>query len=195
MENSLSLAFGSTAFPAAQGRWILRSKRRRELKKKVALLGIVNASVKPSVCQLPGRGAFWAAQTKSCPHEMGKVAANAMSRRKGNDSKKPSAVRYSPSVFSLSFTDSSPASGGTFWVRFTSSYIMPAMKGEVDASATSRRRGCIGAALIYGNPSVNPPCGVLPAPRPGNLLGAILYAKIYELTPRLEQGRLTHCRS
>ena len=41
MENSLSLAFGSTAFPAAQGRWILRSKRRRELKKKVALLGIV----------------------------------------------------------------------------------------------------------------------------------------------------------
>ena len=71
----------------------------------------------------------------------------------------------------------------------------PALKGEVDASATSRRRGCIGAALIYGNPSVNPPCGVLPAPRPGSLLGAILYAKIYELTPRLEQGRLTHCRS
>ena len=28
-----------------------------------------------------------------------------------------------------------------------------------------------------------------------SLLGAILYAKIYELTPRLEQGRLTHCRS
>ena len=80
-------------------------------------------------------------------------------------------------------------------VRFTSSYIKPALKGEVDASATSRRRGCIGAALIYGNPSVNPPCGVLPAPRPGSLLGAILYAKIYELTPRLEQGRLTHCRS
>ena len=44
------------------------------------------------------------------------VAANAMSRRKGNDSKKPSAVRYSPSVFSLSFTDSSPASGGAFWL-------------------------------------------------------------------------------
>ncbi|MCI6943683.1 MAG: hypothetical protein MR767_09495, partial [Christensenellaceae bacterium] len=29
------------------------------LKKKVASLGIVNPSVKPSVCQLPGRGAFW----------------------------------------------------------------------------------------------------------------------------------------
>ena len=53
---------------------------------------------------------------------------------------------------------------GAFWVRFTNSYIKPALKGEVDASATSRRRGCIGAALIYGNPSVNPPCGVLPAP-------------------------------
>ena len=154
----------------------------------------------------------------------------------------------------------------------------------VDASATSRRRGCIGVALVYVNPSVNPPCGVLPAPRPGSLLdcastnykpalkgdssrarpvgdaargesggigsiasssearrpysnqrcgcecneqteglyrgcsclrqplsqsalrriasspagepfGAALYAKIYELTPRLEQGRLTHCRS
>ena len=60
---------------------------------------------------------------------------------------------------------------GAFWVRFTNSYIKPALKGEVDASATSRRRGCIGAALIYGNPSVNPPCGVLPAPRPGSLLG------------------------
>ena len=55
-------------------------------------------------------------------------------------------------------------------VRFTNSYIKPALKGEVDASATSGRRGCIGAALIYGNPSVNPPCGVLPAPRPGSLL-------------------------
>ena len=84
---------------------------------------------------------------------------------------------------------------GSLLVRFTNSYIKPALKGEVDASATSRRRGCIGAALIYGNPSVNPPCGVLPAPRPGSLLGAILYAKIYELTLRLEQGRLTHCRS
>ena len=51
------------------------------------------------------------------------------------------------------------------------------------------------ASLGIVNPSVNPPCGVLPAPRPGSLLGAILYAKIYELTPRLEQGRLTHCRS
>ena len=40
----------------------------------------------------------------------------------------------------------------------------------VAASATSRRRGCIGAALVCVNPSVNPPCGVLPAPRPGSLL-------------------------
>ena len=44
------------------------------------------------------------------------VAANVMSSRKGNGSKKPSAVRYSPSVCSLSFTDSSPASGGAFWL-------------------------------------------------------------------------------
>ena len=96
MENSLSLAFGSTAFPAAQGRWILRSKRRRELKKKVALLGIVNPSV--------------------------------------------------------GFADSSPA--GEPLVRFTSSHVKPALKGEVDASVTSRRRGCIEAALVCANPSV-----------------------------------------
>ena len=44
------------------------------------------------------------------------VAANVMSSRKGNGSKKPSAVKYSPSVCSLSFTDSSPASGGAFWL-------------------------------------------------------------------------------
>ena len=154
-------------------------------------------------------------------------------------------------VFPLSFANAQqlPRKRWRLLVRFTSSYIKPALKGEVDASATSRRRVCIGAALIYGNPSVNPPCGVLPAPRPGSLLdcatplqscprlrgkwhevpkgewlkeakcrevfplslftivhrqlprkrwsllGAILYAKIYELTPRLEQGRLTHCRS
>ena len=41
----------------------------------------------------------------------------------------------------------------------------------VAASATSRRRGCIGAALVCVNPSVNPPCGVLPAPRPGRWVG------------------------
>ena len=35
---------------------------------------------------------------KSFPHEMGKVAANAMSRRKGNDSKLPSAASCSPSA-------------------------------------------------------------------------------------------------
>ena len=154
-------------------------------------------------------------------------------------------------VFPLSVANAQqlPRKRWRLLVRFTSSYIKPALQGEVDASATSRRRGCIGAALIYGNPSVNPPCGVLPAPRPGSLLdcatrlhscprlrgkwhevpkgewlkeakcrevfplslftivhrqlprkrwsllGAILYAKIYELTPRLEQGRLTHCRS
>ena len=55
-------------------------------------------------------------------------------------------------------------------VRFTNSHVKPALKGEVDASVTSRRRGCIEAAVVYVNPSVNPPYGVLPAPRPGSLL-------------------------
>ena len=60
--------------------------------------------------------------------------------------------------------DSSPASGGAFWCG-TSSYIKPALKGEVDASATSRRRGCIVAAVIYGTPSVSPTARQLPRKR------------------------------
>ena len=39
-------------------------------------------------------------------------------------------------------------------VRFTSLHIKPALKGEVDASETSRRRGCSEAAVVYVNPSV-----------------------------------------
>ena len=59
-------------------------------------------------------------------------------------------------------------------VCFTGSQIKPTLKGEVDASKASRRRGYIGAALVFVNPSVNPPCGVLPAPRPGSLFGCAL---------------------
>ena len=73
-----------------------------------------NPSVKPLVCQLPGRGAFW---------------------------------------------------------HCASTNYKPALKGEVDASETSRRRGCIEVALVYANPSGNPPCGVLPAPRKGEPFG------------------------
>ena len=39
-----------------RGRWILRSKSRRELKKKVALLGIVNPSVTAYAVPAPRRG-------------------------------------------------------------------------------------------------------------------------------------------
>ena len=56
-----------------------------------------NPSVKPLVCQLPGRGAFW---------------------------------------------------------HCASTNYKPALKGEVDASETSRRRGCSEAAVVYVNPSV-----------------------------------------
>ena len=41
--------------------------------------------------------------------------------------------------------------------------------GKVAANVTSRRRGCNEASVVYVNPSVNPPHGVLPAPRPGSL--------------------------
>ena len=114
--------------------------------------------------QLPGRGAFWAAQTKSCPHEMGKVAANAMSRRRGCS--EAAVVCANPSV---GFADSSPA--GEPLVRFTSSHVKLALKGEVDASVTSRRRGCIEAVVVYVNPSVT--AYAVPAPRPGSLWCAL----------------------
>ena len=66
----------------------------------------------------------------------------------------------------------SSLSEGAFWHCASTNY-KPALKGEVDASETSRRRGCIEVALVYANPSVNPPYGVLPAPRPGSLLGTV----------------------
>ena len=75
------------------------------------------------------------------------VAANAMSRRKGNDSKRPSVARCSPSA-SLTLS-SSPASGGAFnslsqtyglpapskrepFGRYTNSYVKPPSPREVD---------------------------------------------------------------
>ena len=73
-------------------------------------------------------------------------------------------------IFPLSLTsfDSSPASGGAFWCSVSSNH-KPALKGEVDASVTSRRRGCIVAALVYVNPSVKP--SVCQLPVKGSLLG------------------------
>ena len=134
-------------------------------------------------CQLPGRGAFnslslacgstapskrepfGAPLTKSCPRWRGKWHGEAMT--KGERLNQPKSPSYSPSVGSRRQL---PRKRWRLLVRLTSSDIKPALKGEVAASATSRRRGCIGAALVCVNPSVNPPCGVLPAPRPGSLL-------------------------
>ena len=87
---------------------------------------------------------------KSCPRLRGKCRGASRDER-GNGSEMPSAVFY----------------------HLTNSYIKPALKGEVDASETSRRRGSIEVALVYANPSVSPPCGVLPAPRPGSILGTV----------------------
>ena len=87
----------------------------------------------------------------------------------------PSAARCSPSV---GLRRQLPRKRWRLLVCFTGSQIKPALKGEVNASKASRRRGYIGAALVYVNPSVNPPCGVLPAPRPGSLL--VQHSFIYE---------------
>ena len=67
----------------------------------------------------------------------------------------------------------SSLSEGAFWHCASTNY-KPALKGEVDASETSRRRGCIEVVLVYANPSVNPTYGVLPAPRKGEPFGIAL---------------------
>ena len=95
MENSLSLAFGSTAFPAAQGRWILRSKRRRELKKKVALLGIVNPSV-GFADSSPAGEPFGRHKPKAVPMKWGKWTRTNVSGRKGNIKKQQSCFTVPP---------------------------------------------------------------------------------------------------
>ena len=95
---------------------------------------------------------------------MGKVAASATSRRRGCS--EASVVYVNPSVNPPHGVLPAPRKGAHFWCC-PNSNTKPALKGEVAASATSRRRGCIGATLVCVNPSVNPPCGVLPAPRKG----------------------------
>ena len=98
--------------------------------------------------------------------------------RKGNGSKKPSAVRYSPSVCSLSFTDSSPASGwsllavpqpkraplGLFSLLaysplFLSPAVAAARAGDKQANAgdIARGRGCatgIAGVIVAVRPAV-----------------------------------------
>ena len=75
-------------------------------------------------------------------------------------------------------------------VCFTGSQIKPALKGEVDASKASRRRGYIGAALVYVNPSVNPPCGVLPAPPQAVAPFGVLYKPLAKTRGRTASPHL-----
>ncbi len=124
----------------------------------------------------------------------GKVAANVMSRRKGNNSELASAARCSPSVtayavpappqavepfglpqsnlwfatlqpLSLTSFDSSPINGGAFWCGINS-YIKPALKGEVGFAQA--KAGGVPSWLCY----LPPPLSRLTAtaPRPGSLL-------------------------
>ena len=174
-----------------RGRWILRSKRRREfacpgrgggceqseqtegLKKKGASHGNVNPSVNPpyGVLPAPRPGSLLALckhHPKAVPVYGESVAAQAVTKgeRLGDADH---CEMFPLSLFAIAHRQL-PRKRWRLLVRFTNSHVKPALKGEVDASVTSRRRGCIGAALVCVNPSVNPPCGVLPAPRTGSLL-------------------------
>ena len=87
----------------------------------------------------------------------------------------PSAERCSPSV---GLRRQLPRKRWSLLVCFTGSQIKPALKGEVDASKASRRRGYIGAALVFVNPSVKP--SVCQLPGRGAFLGA-LYKLLHSL--------------
>ena len=107
---------------------------------------------------------FGAPLAKSCPRWRGKWHGEAMT--KGERLKGTKGFELFPP--SVGLRRQLPRKRWRLLVRLTSSNIKPALKGEV-ANEVSRR-GCIGAALVCVNPSVNPPCGVLPAPRSGSLL-------------------------
>ena len=134
-----------------------------------AALVCVNPSVNPpcGVLPAPRPGSLLGATTnqKLSPFT-GKVDAK---WPKGERLSQPKSPSYSPSVGSRRQL---PRKRWRLLVHLTSSNIKPALKGEV-ANEVSRR-GCIGAALVCVNPSVNPPCGVLPAPRKGEPFGAPL---------------------
>ena len=110
---------------------------------------------------------FWCCPNSNTkPAPKGEVAASVTSRRKGCN--EASVVYVNPSVNPSSRRIASSPAGAPFGYC-PNSNTKPALKGEVAASATSRRRGCSEASVVYVNPSVNPPHGVLPVPRPGSL--------------------------
>ena len=79
--------------------------------------------------------------------------------------------------------------------RCISSHIKPALKGEVDMSVSEWTEGLQRGCSCLRQPLSQSALRRIASSPAGEPFGAALYAKIYELTPRLEQGRLTHCRS
>ena len=83
------------------------------------------------------------------------VAANVMSSREGNNSKRASAARCSPSVCFAIAHRQLPRKRWRLIVCFTSSHIKPALKGEV-ANVVSRRgykaaySSCLSQPLSHG---------------------------------------------
>ena len=109
--------------------------------------------------------AFWCYhQPKSCPRKRGKCRGVAVTKgeRLGD------AEHCEMFPLSFAYAQQLPHKWWRLLVRFINSHVKPALKGEVDASVTSRRRGCIEAVVVYVNPSVT--AYAVPAPRPGSLL-------------------------
>ena len=134
----------------------------------------VNPSVKPSVCQLPVRGAFWHSAT-TIPKLSPFTGDSSRARPVGDAARGESGGIGSVASGSKARR---PYSNQRSW------HEVP--KWEWLKEAKCREVFPLSLFTIVHRQ--------LPRKR-WSLLGAILYAKIYELTPRLEQGRLTHCRS
>ena len=109
-----------------------QSEQTEGLKKKEASPIYVNPSFNPpyGVLPAPRPGSLLGTTTNQKLSPLaGKVAANVMSSRKGNNSKQPSAASYSPSVTAYAATPS-PHAVALFGCG-TNSNIKPALKGEV----------------------------------------------------------------
>ena len=145
---------------------------------KVALLTAVrnspcscpfSVSLHPPLAALnsePRPGSLFIANQKLSPRA-GKVARSA-ERGAAKNSRMPRVIPPQ-----LRLRSAAPPQAVAPFGCGTNSNTKPALKGEVAASATSRRRGCSEASVVYVNPSVNPPYGVLPAPRKWEPFGAV----------------------
>ncbi len=117
----------------------MRSKRRRELKKKVALLGIVTHQSNLRFASFPAGEPFGnvANSTQKLSPFTGKVSRR--SRDERGTVRRCRAILLFP--LSFAYAQQLPRRRWRLLVRLTNSYVKPALKGEVDMSVSEWTEG------------------------------------------------------